>query len=217
MPGAPSLARLFMEYIKRVQDLQDTAAEREEPPPSAAGATDYDLTQRASKGDMEAFEHLYQKYSRRVFTLCLRMMQNSAEAEDMTQEIFVHLFNKIGTFRGESAFTTWLHRTTANHVLMHFRKGHVRRERGADDEELPVEMVRGTENPSRMAIFDRIEINKAIAQLPPGYRMVFILHDIEGHEHHEIAAIIGCSIGTSKSQLHKARMKMRRLLRARKR
>jgi RNA polymerase sigma-70 factor (ECF subfamily) len=179
-----------------------------------APETDYHLAQRAARGDMEAFEHLYVKYNRRVYSLCLRMMQSHAEAEDMAQEVFITLFAKLGGFRGEAAFATWLHRLTVNHVLMHFRKGRVRRERLTEDGETPVEIVEGTANPQRMALLDRIALNSAIAQLPPGYRLVFILHEVEGHEHHEIAEIMGCSIGTSKSQLHKARMKLRRILRA---
>lgn len=177
-----------------------------------APATDYELTQRASEGDMEAFELIYQKYNRRVFSLCLRVTQNVSTSEDLAQEVFIQLFKRIGSFRGESAFTTWLHRLTLNHVLMHFRKGHIRRESTPDDGDMPVEAVRGTENPERMALVDRIELDNAIAQLPPGYRAVFILHDVEGHEHHEIGRILDCSVGTSKSQLHKARMKLRRLL-----
>lgn len=176
--------------------------------------TDYELAQKASRGDMEAFEELYLKYSRRVYSICLRMMQSHAEAEDLAQEIFVVLFGKLGSFRGEAAFATWLHRLTVNHVLMHFRRGSVRRERVTDDGETPIEVVEGTENPHRMAILDRLALSSALAQLPPGYRMVFILHEVEGHEHHEIAEIMNCSIGTSKSQLHKARMKLRRLLRS---
>jgi RNA polymerase sigma-70 factor, ECF subfamily len=194
-----------MEYVKTFPALGDEKK-------SAAQAADYELAQRASRGDMEAFEELYLKYNRRVFNLCQRMMRNSAEAEDLTQEIFIYLFKKVGTFRGESAFTTWLHRLTANHVLMHFRKGRVRREKLTEDTEVPGATVRGTENPGRMVIQDRIALDNAIKQLPPGYRMVFILHDVEGHEHHEIADLLGCSTGTSKSQLHKARMKLRRLL-----
>lgn len=161
---------------------------------------------------MEAYEQLYVKYNRRVYSLCLRMMQSPAEAEDMAQEVFVTLFGKLGGFRGEAAFATWLHRLTVNHVLMHFRKGRVRRERITDDGETPIEIVEGTQNPARMAIVEHIALDSAIKQLPPGYRLVFILHEVEGHEHHEIAEIMGCSIGTSKSQLHKARMKLRRLL-----
>lgn len=198
-----------MEDIKRFPSEIDVGGREETPAPAVA---DYELTQRAAKGDMEAFELIYQKYNRRVFSLCLRMTQNLSTAEDLTQEIFIQLFKRIGSFRGESAFTTWLHRLTANYVLMHFRKVHVRRESTCKDEEMPVETVKGTENPRRMALFDRIELDDAVAHLPPGYRAVFILHDVEGYEHHEIGRMLGCSIGTSKSQLHKARMKLRRLL-----
>ena len=176
-------------------------------------ASDYALTQRASEGDMKAFEELYERHNRRVYSLCLRMTANVTEAEDLAQEVFIQLFRKIGSFRGESAFTTWLHRLTVNQVLMHFRKRGVRLEQTTEDGETPVQVVKGTENPSAMPIVDRIALDKAIAQLPPGYRTVFTLHDIEGHEHEEIARMLGCSVGTSKSQLHKARMKLRALLR----
>jgi len=199
-----------MEDIKNFPAYSALAGEME----GAYASADYELAQQASRGDMEAFEQLYMKYNRRVYGLCLRMMQSHAEAEDMSQEIFITLFGKLGSFRGESAFATWLHRLTINHVLMHFRKGRVRRERLTNDGELPVEIVEGTENPARMALLDRITLDSAISQLPAGYRIVFVLHEVEGHEHHEIAEILGCSIGTSKSQLHKARMKLRRLLRS---
>jgi RNA polymerase sigma-70 factor (ECF subfamily) len=141
------------------------------------------------------------------------MTHNIAEAEDLAQEVFVHLFRKIGSFRGEAAFTTWLHRLTVNQVLMHFRKRSVKLERTNEEGETPDQIVRGTENPNRMPVLDRISLNSALKQLPPGYRSVFVLHDIEGHEHDEIAKILGVAVGTSKSQLHKARMKLRRLLR----
>ena len=161
---------------------------------------------------MQAFEEIYLRYHRRVYCLCLRMTQSVSEAEDLTQEVFIHLLPKIGSYRGESAFMTWLHRLTVNLILMHFRKGVVRRELMTKDGELPPETVKGTENPKTMPVVDRIALDKALAQLSPGYRMVFILHDIEGYEHEEIARLRGCSAGTSKSQLHKARMKLRRLL-----
>src|SRR5438270_4960789 len=176
-------------------------------------ASDHALAQRAGKGDMSAFEELYRRHHRRVYSLCLRMTQNVSEAEDLAQEAFVQLFRKIGSFRGESAFTTWLHRLTVNQALMHFRKRSVRDEKTTEEGETPVQIVKGTENPNAMPVVDRIALDKAIAQLPPGYRMVFTLHDIEGHEHEEIARMLGCSVGTSKSQLHKARMKLRGLLR----
>lgn len=176
-------------------------------------ATDYKLAQRSAAGDMGAFEQLYARHNRRVYSLCLRMVGNVSEAEDLAQEVFLHLFRKIGSFRGESAFTTWLHRLTVNQVLMHFRKRRIKLEQTTDDGETPVQIVVGTENPNQMPVVDRIAIDRAIAQLPPGYRSVFVLHDIEGHQHEEVSRMLGCSVGTSKSQLHKARMKLRRILR----
>ncbi|MGH9902081.1 MAG: RNA polymerase sigma factor [Pyrinomonadaceae bacterium] len=175
--------------------------------------TDYELAQRAAAGEMAAFERLYERHNRRVYSLCLRMTSNTAEAEDLSQEVFIQLFRKIGSFRGESAFTTWLHRLTVNQVLMHFRKRGVRLEQTTEDGEAPLQVVRGTEDPGRMPVVDRIALDKAVSQLPPGYRTVFLLHDVEGHEHEEVARLLGCSVGTSKSQLHKARMKLRTLLR----
>jgi RNA polymerase sigma-70 factor (ECF subfamily) len=183
------------------------------PEPETSQTLDYELAQLAAKGDIQAFEDLYERHHRRVYSLCLRMTQNVSEAEDLTQEVFIQLFRKIGSFRGESAFTTWLHRLTVNQVLMHFRKRGVRDEKTTDEGEVPEQIVTGTENPNQMPVVDRIALDKAIAQLPPGYRTVFVLHDVEGHEHEEIARMLGCSVGTSKSQLHKARMKLRGLLR----
>jgi len=180
---------------------------------TTAPASDHALAQLAAGGDKSAFEELYERHQRRVYSLCLRMTGNVAEAEDLAQEAFIQLYRKIGSFRGESAFTTWLHRLTVNQVLMHFRKKGVRMEQTTDDGDVPVQVVQGTENPASMPVVDRIALDRAISQLPPGYRTVFILHDIEGHEHEEIARLLGCSVGTSKSQLHKARMKLRGLLR----
>ncbi len=181
-------------------------------PQAARPASDYELAQRAGGGDMPAFEQLYERHSRRVYSLCLRMTANTAEAEDLSQEVFIQLFRKIGSFRGESAFTTWLHRLTVNQVLMHFRRKGVRLEQTTDDGEVPAQVVAGTEDPQRMPVVERIALEKAVGELPPGYRAVFVLHDVEGHEHEEIARLLGCSVGTSKSQLHKARMKLRALL-----
>jgi RNA polymerase sigma-70 factor (ECF subfamily) len=192
-----------------------TATETENPKTSDH-ASDYTLAQLAAGGDLAAFEVLYERHNRRVYSLCLRMTQNVAEAEDLAQEAFIQLFRKIGSFRGESAFTTWLHRLTVNQVLMHFRKKGVRLEQTTDDGETPVQVVTGTQNPNQMPVVDRIALDRAISQLPPGYRTVFVLHDVEGHEHEEIARMLGCSVGTSKSQLHKARMKLRGLLRQQK-
>lgn len=174
--------------------------------------SDHALTRRVSEGDMQAFEELYRRHNRRVYSLCLRMTQNVEEAEDLAQETFIQLFRKVGSFRGDSAFTTWLHRLTVNQVLMHFRKRKARDEKTTEDGEIPEQTVLGTEEPAKMPVVDRIALGKAIARLPPGYRAVFILHDVEGHEHEEISRMLGCSVGTSKSQLHKARMKLRGLL-----
>src|SRR5512143_1485516 len=170
-------------------------------------ASDLELAKAAAAGDSAAFERLYEQHHRRVYSLCLRMLGDVSQAEDLTQEVFLQVYKKIGSFRGESAFTTWLHRLTVNQVLMHFRKRGVRLEQTTEDGEAPIQIVKGTENPNAMPVVDRIALDKAIAQLPPGYRTVFTLHDIEGHEHEEIARMLGCSVGTSKSQLHKARMK----------
>ena len=181
--------------------------------PEPKGPNDKDLAQRAGAGDAEAFEQLYRRHFRRVYALCLRMLGDPTLAEDLTQETFVNLFNKIGSFRGESAFTTWLHRMTVNQVLMFFRKASTRSELTTDEGETPVQIVRGTEDPNAMPVVDRIALQRAIGQLPPGYRTVFVLHDVEGYDHDEIARILEVSEGTSKSQLHKARLKLRTLLR----
>ena len=175
--------------------------------------SDFELAKKAAGGDGKAFEELYRRHYRRVYALTLRMMGNPTEAEDMTQDVFLQLFNKIGMFRGESAFTTWLHRMTVNQVLMHFRKKGIKMEQTTDDGETPVQIVKGTENPGTMPVIDRISLEKALQQLPPGYRTVFVLHDVEGYEHYEISSMLGIAEGTSKSQLHKARLKLRQLIR----
>ena len=164
---------------------------------------------------MSGFDDLYRLHYRRVYSICLRMTGNVAEAEDLTQEVFIQLHRKLGSFRGESAFTTWLHRLTVNQVLMHFRKRSVKSELTTDDGEMPDSIDPDTLNPEAMPIVDRISLETAISQLPPGYRTAFVLHDVEGYEHEEIARILGCSPGTSKSQLHKARLKLRKLIQQR--
>ncbi len=174
--------------------------------------SDFALCQLASGGNLAAFEIIYQRYHRRTYSLTMRMTNNTSEAEDLTQEVFIQLFRKAGSFRGDSAFSTWLHRLTVNQVLMHFRRRSVKNEKVSDDGEMPEQTVHGTANPNRMPVVDRIALKKAIGELPNGYRSVFILHDIEGYEHEEVARMMGISVGTSKSQLHKARLKLRGLL-----
>jgi RNA polymerase sigma-70 factor (ECF subfamily) len=185
------------------------------PEVSPARASDFALAQRAARGDIEAFEELFLLHRRLVYSLCLRMTQDVAEAEDVTQEVFVLLFRKIGGFRGEASFTTWLHRLTVNQVLMRFRKNKSRREDALEDEELQTHESVSPASPKASQLVDRLTLESAIAKLPPGYRAAFILHDVEGYEHEEVARILGCAVGTSKSQLHKARTKLRKLLAAR--
>jgi len=143
------------------------------------------------------------------------MTANTAEAEDLTQEAFLQLYRKIATFRGESAFSTWLHRLSVNVVLMHLRKKSlpvVSLEETTQGEEDTPKKDFGADDLALAGSIDRLQLQKAVDDLPPGYRTIFVLHDVEGYEHNEIATIVGCSIGNSKSQLHKARMKLRDLL-----
>jgi RNA polymerase sigma-70 factor (ECF subfamily) len=172
---------------------------------------------RAQGGDQLMFEHLYRLHGRRVYALCLRIAGNMTEAEDLTQEVFLLLLRKIHTFRGDSAFSTWLHRLTVNLVLMHLRK-----------KSLPVVAIEANPDPDQNAdppaidigapdlllegSIDRINLERCIEQLPVGYRTMFVLHDIQGYEHNEIAEMLSRSIGVSKSQLHKARLRLRELL-----
>ncbi len=165
------------------------------------------------------FERLYRMHSRRVYSLCKRMTGNIAEAEDLTQEAFVHLYRKLDTFRGESAFYTWFYRLAVNVVLMRLRKRKKNREMSFEDTGSPepngarpyVRTIPSTDPLSGRV--DHVDLQRAIDALPAGFKTVFVLHDIEGYEHHEISEMTGLSIGTSKSQLHKARLRMRALLR----
>jgi RNA polymerase sigma-70 factor, ECF subfamily len=176
-----------------------------------------DAIRLAQKGDAGAFERLYQLHSRRVYSLCLRMVGNVAEAEDLTQEAFLQLFRKISTFRGESAFSTWLHRLAVNVVLMKLRKKSgketsLEQVTEPDEESGTPRRDFGGPDVRLSGSIDRVNLQRAVEQLPPGYKAVFVLHDVQGFEHNEIAEIMGCSIGNSKSQLHKARMRLRDLL-----
>ena len=177
--------------------------------------TEAEAIERAKQGDGEAFEILYNLHKRRVYSLCLRMTANTAEAEDLTQEAFLQLFRKISTFRGESAFSTWLHRMAVNVVLMRLRKKGlpvVSLEETMETDDESARKEPGALDPSLAGSIDRLQLQRAVGDLPPGYRSVFVLHDVEGYEHNEIAEMAGCSIGNSKSQLHKARVKLRDLL-----
>jgi RNA polymerase sigma-70 factor (ECF subfamily) len=193
----------------------------QDPPPASAPpaplSPDADALQRAQAGDHYAFAQLYALHKRRIYSLCLRMVGNVAEAEDLTQEAFLQLHRKIATFRGDSAFSTWLHRLAINVVLMHLRKKGLSlisldEAMEPTPEEGPGRSF-GAPDLSLAGSIDRLALERAISDLPAGYRLIFVLHDIEGYEHNEIAAMLDCSIGNSKSQLHKARLKLRDAMR----
>ena len=176
-----------------------------------------DAIRLAQQRDPGAFEAIYQQHSSRVYALCLRMLRDSFEAEDMTQEVFLQLFRKIHTFRGESAFSTWLHRLAVNVVLMRLRKKSpptlsIDATVDLDDETSPPSVDIGASDLLLEGSIDRLNLKRCIEQLPPGYRAIFVLHDIQGYQHDEIAEIVGRSVGGSKSQLHKARTRLRELL-----
>jgi RNA polymerase sigma-70 factor (ECF subfamily) len=189
--------------------------ENSSPRPASADA---EWIARAQQGDESAFEAIYKAHQKRVYHLCLRMTGNVPEAEDLTQEAFLQVFRKIQTFRGESAFSTWLHRLAVNVVLMRRRrKKHV---------EISMETsVQNDKSESQRwefavpdlvlsGVIDRLSLELAVAELPEGYREVFLMHDVLGYEHHEIAEAQGYTVGNSKSQLHKARMKLRHFFRS---
>jgi len=176
-------------------------------------ASDFALARAAARGATAAVGELYVRHSRRVYSLCLRMTHNTADAEDLTHEVFILLVRKIGTFRGESRFTTWLHRLTVNHVLMHIRRGAVRKAETAEGLAAEIPISQKSRYSASPQFVESVALDDALSRLPPGYRSVFVLYDIEGYSHEEVASILGCTVGTSKSQLHKARTKLRRLLR----
>src|SRR5579885_839608 len=183
---------------------------------AAPGFNEAEAIEKAKGGDAYAFEQLYGLHKRRVYSLCLRMTGNTAEAEDLTQEAFLQLYRKIATFRGESAFSTWLHRLSVNVVLMHLRKKglpEVSIDEMDNSQEEPVKREYGDDDRRLLGSVDRISLHNTIEELPPGYSAIFVLHDVEGYEHNEIAQIMNCSVGNSKSQLHKARLKLREVLR----
>jgi RNA polymerase sigma-70 factor, ECF subfamily len=182
------------------------------PEETVDGISDVDLTRMVADGNITAFEEIYKRHHRRTYNLCLRMTQNPSEAEDLTQEVYIQIYRKSGSFRGDSAFSTWLHRLTVNQVLMHFRRRSFKNERTTEDGEMPEPVIAQSETGRKSPLLDRIDIDNAVEQLPAGYKIIFILHDIEGFDHEEISRKIGVSVGTSKSQLHKARLKMRKLL-----
>ena len=182
---------------------------------TAKRESDAELLRLAREGNEDAFAILFRAHRMKVYSLCLRLTGNTGEAEDLTQDAFLQVFRKIGNFRGDSAFSTWLYRVTMNTVLMHFRKkkakyisleepadripGAPKRDLGAVDERL-------------CRSVDRIALARAMKDLPSGYRTVFLMHEVRGYDHREIAHLLRCSIGNSKSQLHRAKAKMREIM-----
>jgi RNA polymerase sigma-70 factor (ECF subfamily) len=167
----------------------------------------------------EDFEHIYHLYSRRVYSLCLRMAGNIAEAEDLTQQAFLQAYKKLDTFRGESSFYTWLHRLAVNVVLMRLRRKRVVKEDSLEEltdpdnrsSALQGKDARSSDETALVAIV-RVDMARALNQLPSRFRTVLVLHDIEGYKHVEISGLLGCSVGASKSRLHRARRRMRKLM-----
>ena len=157
----------------------------------------------AAAGDSQAFERLYRRHAARTHSLVRRMLGAEADADEVTQDVFVRAWEKLGTFRGEAAFGTWLHRLAVN-VALNWRKS-AARSRRRFDEETPTEVLAGRQDRGA----ERMDLEEAIRRLPPGARQVFVLHDVEGFRHEEIAGLMGVTEGTSKAQLHRARMLLR--------
>jgi len=176
---------------------------------------DFDLVRRAQQGDSDAFASLFHAHKARIYSICLRMTNNTAAAEDLTQDAFMQVFRKLSTFRGDSALSTWLYRIAVNTVLMHFRKKALRQislDEPYDHDARAVRREYGSEDDRLSGCVDRIALTRAIRELPDGYRTIFLLHEVEGYEHQEIAELLDCSVGNSKSQLHKAKLRIRELL-----
>jgi len=180
---------------------------------------DTQLVRRAQQGDPDAFEALFHAHKAKIYALCLRMTSNTAEAEDLTQDAFLQAFRKLSTFRGDSALSTWLYRVAVNTVLMHVRRKGLRPlslDQPLDRGESPMKWEQGKTDERLSSSVDRIALIRAMKDLPVGYRTIFVLHELKGYEHHEIAELLHCSVGNSKSQLHKAKTRMRELLQLRK-
>ena len=184
---------------------------------SPRSLTEADAIRLAQQGNAMAFERVYRLHCRRVYCLCLRMVNNRTDAEDLTQEAFLQVLRKVQTFRAESRFSTWLHRLTVNVVLMRLRVRSlvdysVEQMSEQSEEKVGPPREFGVSDLTLTSVVDRLSLQRAVDQLAPGYKQVFILHDVKGYGHNEIAKLLGCSLGNSKSQLFKARMRLRELL-----
>ena len=168
----------------------------------------------AKRGDSGCFERLYRSYFKRVYAVCDRIVRNNAIAEELTQDVFVQVLRKIDTFRGESQFYTWLHSIAVNAAVMYLRKHRLPMESLSDTSESgdPACAAVVDWDSRLLGTVDRLCIQRAIAGLPAGSRSVFILHDVQGYGHREISAMLGCSVGSTKAQLHRARVRLRSML-----
>src|SRR6202163_2604621 len=177
--------------------------------------SDAELVERAQRGESEAFADLFHAHKAKVYSVCLRMTNNTAQAEDLTQDAFLQVFRKLSTFKGNSALSTWLYRIAVNTVLMHFRKKALKQislDEPSSHDATTVRREYGSRDCRLSGAVDRITLTRAIKDLPAGYRTIFLLHEVEGYEHQEIAKILDCSVGNSKSQLHKAKLRIREFL-----
>ncbi len=187
------------------------------PDPKSAGRaeTDLELVKRAQQGDSEAFAALFHAHKGRIYSICVRMTNNTAQAEDLTQDAFLQVFRKLSTFKGNSALSTWLYRIAVNTVLMHFRKKALKQislDEPSSQDAKKVRREYGSRDGRLSESVDRIALTRAIKDLPAGYKKIFLLHEVEGYEHQEIARLLDCSVGNSKSQLHKAKLRIREFL-----
>lgn len=233
LPGSgPKLVRANFTFVRSAAPLWSEMTSTAQPQFAAAFASlqsgshadsheaqlpEKDVIARAQRGDASAFERIYRRHSSRVFSVCLRIVGNIAAAEDLTQEAFLLVFRKIRSFRGDSAFSTWLHRIAVNLSLMRLRRNPVREiplEHSADAHDEPSQLPAQLASPDARlsSSLDRLHLERAIAQLRPSQKLVVVLHDIQGYKHSEIASMLDWSVGNSKSHLHRARSRLREIL-----
>jgi RNA polymerase sigma-70 factor (ECF subfamily) len=175
--------------------------------------TELDLVDRCRRGELGAFETLYRQHSGRLFSLAVRMLGNPADAEDLLQEIFLSAHRKLESFRGESALGTWLYRLAMNQILDHVRSRAARTGQMTDGLDDATALADASGHRLADRAITRIDLERALVELPEGCRAAFLLHDVEGLEHREVSEVLGIAEGTSKSQVHKARLRLRGLLR----
>jgi RNA polymerase sigma-70 factor (ECF subfamily) len=176
----------------------------------AVNGTDQDLVGRCRAGDMSAFETIYRQHAPRIYAVACRIAGSTGDGEDLLQEIFLQVHRKLGSFKGDAAFGTWLYRLAVNYCLDFVRSRHAKMDRAT--ESLDAEVPPARPAARRETPLERIELERAIAQLPDGCREAFVLHDVEGYDHREVGELLGIAEGTSKSQVFKARARLRLML-----